>query len=246
MGKENTILLWDTQTGQLKTTLTGHLDTVNSVAFSPDGKTLASGSRDETIRLWDVSTGELRLTFAGHADGVSEVIYSPDGKMLASHGGDEMMRLWNAHTGKFIRTLTGQTDYSQADYIYSIAYSPDGKILASGIDDGTIQLWGTDTGHLKMTLKHTTDSNGVVPVVFSPDGLTLMSADRADDMIRFWDVSTGERLKTIENPPDTTNNILFSPDGNTYASAGGDGDNSFLGCGNHSSDKNAQRVCGYV
>ncbi len=217
-GKDNTILLWDPRTGEHRKTLTGHQDKVNSVTFGPDGKTLASGGGDESIRLWDVATGELRLTFAGHADGVSDVMYSPDGKILASHGGDDMIHLWNAHTGEFLRTLTGHTDY-----IHSIAYSPDGKTLASGSDDGTIQLWDTDTGHLKTTLTHTTDSNGVALVVFTPDGQTLVSADYADDMIRFWDVATGAHLKTIKSSPDTPNHIVFSPDGSTLVYAGGDG-----------------------
>ena len=217
-GKNNTILLWDTRTGEHRKTLTGHQDKVNSVTFGPDGKTLASGSDDETIRLWDVATGELRLTFAGHADGVSDVMYSPDGKILVSHDGDDMIYLWDAHTGEFLRTLTEHTTD-----INSIAYSPDGATLASGIDDGTIQLWDTDTGNPKTTLTHTTDSKGVWSVVFSPNGKTLISTDYADDLIRFWDVATGERLKTIKNPPDTPNQIVFSPDGSTMVCAGGGG-----------------------
>ncbi|MYF97630.1 sigma-70 family RNA polymerase sigma factor, partial [Candidatus Poribacteria bacterium] len=215
---DNTILLWDIQTGQVKTTLTGHNEKVSSVAFSSDGETLVSGSNDETIRLWDVATGELRLTFAGHAGGVSDVVFSPDGKMLVSHGGDDMIHQWDSHTGEYLRSLTGHESY-----IYSIAYSPDGTILASGFDDGTIQFWDANTGNLKTTVTHTTDSNGVWSVVFSPNGKTLVSTDFADDMIRFWDVSTGERLKTINCPPDTPRNVVFSPDGSTLVYAGGDG-----------------------
>ncbi len=217
-GKDNTIILWDPRTEEHRKTLTGHQDGVNSIAFSPDGKTLASGSKDETIRLWDVPTGELLLTFAGHADGVSDVMYSHDGKILVSHGRDEMIHLWNAETGEFIRTLTGHTDY-----IHSIACPPDGKTLASGCDDGTIQIWDTGTGNLTTTLTHTTNSNGVALVVFSPDGKTLVSTDYADDMIRFWDVASGVHLKTIKNSPDTPNQIVFSPDGSTLVCAGGGG-----------------------
>ena len=215
---DNTILLWDIQTGQVKTTLTGHNEKVSSVAFSSDGNTLVSGSNDETIRMWDVATGELRLTFAGHAGGVSDVVFSPDGKMLVSHGGDDMIHQWDSHTGEYLRSLTGHESY-----IYSIAYSPDGTILASGFDDGTIQFWDANTGNLKTTVTHTTNSNGVWSVVFSPNGKTLVSTDFADDMIRFWDVSTGERLKTIKCPPDTPRNVVFSPDGRTLVYSGGDG-----------------------
>ncbi|RKU05485.1 hypothetical protein C6501_19720 [Candidatus Poribacteria bacterium] len=217
-GKDNTILLCDPHTGKHKMTLTGHTEGISSVAFSPDGKTLASGSEDETIRLWDVVTGEQLLVFAGHAGRVSEVIYSPDGEMLASHGRDEMIHLWDAETGEFIRTFTGHTDL-----IWSIAYSPDGKAIASGSEDRTIRFWDTDTGHLKTTLTHTTNSDGVTLVVFSPDGQTLVSADYADDMIQFWNVASGERLETIKSPPDTTNHIVFSPDGRTLVNAGSDG-----------------------
>ncbi|MCY4401728.1 MAG: sigma-70 family RNA polymerase sigma factor [Candidatus Poribacteria bacterium] len=217
-GGDKTILLWDIQTGQLKTTLTGHNKIANSVAFSPDGKTLVSGANDETIRLWDVATGELRLTFAGHANDVSEVMYSPDGKMLVSFGGDDMIHQWDAHTGEYIRSLTGHESY-----IHSIAYSSDGKTIAAGIDDGTIQIWDSNTGNLKTTLAHSTNSNGVWSVVFSPNGKTLVSNDFADDMIRFWDVATGERLKTIKCPPDTPRNIVFSPDGSLLVYSGEDG-----------------------
>ncbi len=217
-GIDNTILLWDTQTGQLRMTLTGHLESANSVAFSSDGKTLVSGGGDETIRLWDVSTGEQLLVFAGHAGSVSEVMYSPDGEILASHGMDEMIHLWDAHTGELLRSIIGY----KGD-VYSIAYSPDGKTLASGGEDGIIRFWEYHTGQLKTTLTATTDSDGVKSVMFSPDGQTLVSNNYENDMIQFWDVATGEHLKTIKSPPETTHHIVFSSDGNTLVNAGSDG-----------------------
>ena len=217
-GKDNTILLWDLHTGKHKMTLTGHIEGISSVVFSPDGKTLASGSGDETIRLWDVSTGEQLLVFAGHAGSVSEVMYSPDGEMLASHGMDEMIHLWDAHTGEFLRSITGY----KGD-VYSIAYSPDGEVLASGGEDGIIRFWEYHTGQLKTSLTATTDSDGISSVMFSPDGKTLVSNNYEDDMIQFWDVATGERLKTIKSPPETTHHIVFSSDGRTLVNAGSDG-----------------------
>ena len=222
-GEDNTILLWETQTGQLIRSLSGHLDGVGSFAFSPDGQTIVSGSHDATIRLWDVSTGEELLTFAGHADGVSDVMFSPDGKTLASHGyRDGMIHLWDASTGEFLRSLMGHTKD-----VYSIAYSPDGEILACSSEDGTVRLWEPDTGHLKMTIKTKIESDkvghGVKSVLFHPDGRKLVCNNYADDMIQFWDVETGEHLKTIKGPPDTTDHITFSPDGNTLVYTGDDG-----------------------
>lgn len=222
-GEDNTILLWETQTGQLIRMLSGHLDAVSSVAFKPEGQTIASGSHDDTIRLWDVSSGEELLTFAGHADGVSDVIFSPDGKTLASQGyRDGMIHLWDASTGEFLRSLTGHT----AD-VYSITYSPDGQLLACSSEDGTVRLWEPDTGHLKMTITTKIESDkvghGVKSVLFHPDGRKLVCHNYGDDMIQFWDVDTGEHLKTINAPPDTTNHITFSPDGNTLVYTGDDG-----------------------
>ena len=217
-GRDSTILLWDPHTGKRKATLTGHQEGVNSVAFSPDGKSLVSGGNDETIRLWDVSTGEQLLTFAGHAGGVSEVMYSPDGEMLVSHGMDEMIHLWDAHTGEFLRSIT---EY-KGD-VYSIAYSPDGQTLASAGDDGKIRLWEPFTGQLKTTIEATTELHGVNSISFNPDGKSLISNTYEDDMIQFWDIASGERLKTIKSPPDTTHHIVLSPDGNTLVNAGSDG-----------------------
>ena len=222
-GEDNTILLWETQTGQHIKTLSGHLDAVNSLDFSPDGQSIASGSDDDTIRLWDVSTGKELMTFAGHADGVSDVIFSPDGKTLASHGyRDGMIHLWNESTGELLRSLTGHT----AD-VSSIAYSPDGQILAGSSEDGTFRLWEPDTGHLKTTVTTKRESDkvdrGVKSVLFHPDGRKLISNNYGDDMIQFWDVDTGEHLKTINGRPDTTNHITISPDGNTLVYTGDDG-----------------------
>ena len=118
-----------------------HDKAVSSVAYSPDGKTLASGSSDNTIKLWDVKTGKEQATLEGHTDAVFSVAYSPDGKTLASGSVDKTIKLWDVATGKEQATLKGHTEA-----VISVAYSPDGKTLASGSRDKTIKLWDVKTG----------------------------------------------------------------------------------------------------
>ena len=153
------IRLWDANTGELLKTLIGHTSVVNSVVFSPDGKTIASGSGHwagyegiysdgEEIRLWNANTGELLKTLTGHKDVVSSVVFSPDGNLIVSgdwYSWDGYLssgtwsgeiRVWDAKTGEHIKTLTGHTGG-----VSSVAFSPDGKTLASGRTDGTILLW---------------------------------------------------------------------------------------------------------
>jgi len=129
---------------KLRDTLNGHMGPVNGVAYSPDGKTLASGG-GKTIKLWDVATGKELVTFQGHTLGVYAVAFSPDGKTLASGSGwiePEEVKLWDVATGKTLATIKGKPD----DVVSTVAFSPDGKTLASGSWNGTVKLWDMKTG----------------------------------------------------------------------------------------------------
>ena len=196
------------------TTLTGHTDDVDSVAFSPDGKTFASGSSDYTIQLWNVATGDPLKTLTGHRNSVYSVAFSPDGNTLASGSRDNTIRLWNVATGDPLKTLTGHRGY-----VSSVAFSPDGNTLASGSWDTTIRLWNVATGDLLKTL---TGHRGYVnSVAFSPDGNTLVSGSW-DTTIRLWNVATGDPLKTLAGHRNSVLSVAFSPDGKTLASGSGD------------------------
>jgi WD40 repeat protein len=202
------------KTLQLQQTLTGHSDSVNSVAYSPDGQTLASGSVDSTIKLWNVKTGNLLQTLEGHSYSVNSVAYSPDGQTLASGSEDNTIKLWNVKTGKLLQTLEGHS-YS----VNSVAYSPDGQTLASGSVDSTIKLWNVKTGNLLQTLEG--HSSWVNSVTYSPDGQTLASGSE-DNTIKLWNVKTGKLLQTLEGHSKSVYSVAYSPDGQTLASGSGD------------------------
>jgi WD40 repeat protein len=207
--------------GQPVRTLTGHISDVTSVAFSPDGRLLASGSDDNTIKLWDVATGSLVRTLTGHTWRVTSVAFSPDGRLLASGSADGTIRLWDVASGSLVRSLTGHT----GSVFLSVAFSPDGRLLASGSCEryesrcvqGEIKLWDVASGSLVRSLTGHTGS--VLSVAFSPDGRLLASgAAWPDATIKLWDVASGSLVRTLTGHSESVWSVAFSPDGRLLAS----------------------------
>lgn len=194
------------QESVLLNTLTGHSKEVYSIAISPDGKILASGSYDNTIQLWNLPNGKPLRTLSGHTEKVKSVAFSPDGQILASSSVDKTINLWNIRTGELLKTFTGHSSF-----VLSVAFSPDGQMLASSSADKTIKLWNLRTGKLLRTLQG--HSGWVYSVTFSPDGKIL--ANGSDDRtIKLWDVSTGQLMNTIPDPSgNVVRSVTFSPDG---------------------------------
>ncbi|KAL2040688.1 hypothetical protein N7G274_006667 [Stereocaulon virgatum] len=195
--------------------LEGHSEWVRSVAFSPDGKQVVSGSGDGTVRLWDSVTGATLQTLQGHSAPVISVAFSPDGKQVVSGSGDGTVRLWDSVTGAALQTLEG---YSAR--VNSVAFSPDGKQVVSGSVDGTVRLWDSVTGAALQT--HQGHSDWVSSVAFSPDGKQVVSGSR-DGTVRLWDSVTGAALQTLEGHSDWVTSVAFSPDGKQVVSGSGDG-----------------------
>ncbi|MBW4642280.1 MAG: serine/threonine protein kinase [Goleter apudmare HA4340-LM2] len=195
-------------------TLKGHASDVNSVAFAPDGVTLASGSDDKTLKLWNLATAKEIRTLKGHSQWIWAIAFSPDGKILASGSADKTVKLWNLSTGKEIRTLTG---HSQG--IASVALSPDGKTLASGSLDQKIKLWNLSTGKEIRTL--TGHSQAIASLAFSPDSKTLASGSW-DKKIKLWNLTTGKEIRTLTGHSELILSVAFSPDGVNLASGSKD------------------------
>ncbi len=184
---DNTVQVWDANSGSLLLTYKGHTDSIWSVAWSPDGKCIASGSYDKTVQVWDASSGSFLLTYKGHPDPVRSVAWSPDGKHIASGSDDSTVQVWDASSNSLLLTYKGHTDS-----VSSVAASPDGKHIASGSLDKTVQVWDASSGSLLLTYKGHTDY--ILSVAWSPDGKHIAFGS-LDNTVQVWGVFSTRKLK---------------------------------------------------
>ena len=240
------ISIWDAVTRVKKRSLSPKFSWASHVVFRPDGRTIAGGG-GEIVRLWDVVTGKRKRTMRNEplAD-VTSIAFNPDGRTLASGHRSPLVthrvsegevHLWDAETGKRKDSINASVKKPT-----SLAYSPDGRTLAIGHFDaapgvgswGWVSLWDAETLEFKRQLGVRPDGfrldDGVGSVAFSPDGRTLAVGRMIYDwggndagIVRFWDVATGEHLRTLDGHTDDVNSVAFSPDGRTLASGSLDG-----------------------
>lgn len=203
-------------------TLKGHSAAVAAVAFSHDGKIIATGSYDTTVKLWDAESHQLLVTLTGHQGWISALSFSANGKILASSSVDNTIKLWRdpLHASSDPSSQNEITLQGHTDAVRSLAFSPDGKILASCGDDATVKLWNVNTGKPIATLNgHTKPATWVD---FSPNGKLLASSSE-DRTIKLWNVDKRTEVTQLTGHDREVWAVAFSPDGNTLASSSDDG-----------------------
>jgi WD40 repeat protein len=185
---------------------------INSLAFSPDGKTLATASLDRTIKLWDAVTGKDLATLKGHTDGLYSVAFSPDGMTLATAGRDRTVKVWDVTTQKATRILR------HTGIVECVAFSPDGKFLAAGDWAGNVIV--RETKGWQVTASKVTFP--VTCLAFSPDGRNLAVGGKTGTLT-LWNPSSRDPSTTFSTPQDILRTVSFSPDGNTLVTGSHNG-----------------------
>ncbi|MBV8730560.1 MAG: WD40 repeat domain-containing protein, partial [Acidobacteriia bacterium] len=209
------IRIHDFRSGDVVALLKGHTNVVHTLAFSPDGHYLVSGSKDKSVRLWDAGTWKELRVLSGHRDDVYSVAFSPDGQRIVSASDDKTLRLWNIG-GQMLKEMTGHQGV-----VRTARFSPDGRFIASGSTDRTIRLWDAKTGEFIKELAR--PGSEVYGLSFSPDGGMLVAGSGSDDTVcRTFEIPSGRSIASFSGHKNVVLATAFSPDGKLVASGGGD------------------------
>ncbi len=195
-------------------TYQGHSDYVSAVAWSPDGKRIASASGDHTVQVWDAAGGGHVYIYHGHTSDVSTLAWSPDGKYIASAGLDMTVQVWVATTGNLVYTYHGHNDV-----VYDVAWSPGGTRIASASNDGTVQVWDAFIGKMTFTYKSPSNIKGILApwntVAWSPDGKRIAIGGIGN--VEVLDLATGNLTASYGYNAAIVHALAWSPDGRYIA-----------------------------
>ena len=191
-------------------TFQGHTEYITSVAFSPDGRHVLTGSHDHTAILWDAASGQKLHVFTGHSEHVCSVAFSPDGRQILTGSSDKTAILWDASTGRQLQTF-------HHFIVQSVAFSPNGRQVLTGAFDPAAILWDAVSGE---KIEKFAGSFSTESVAFSPDGrhanwrsFGWATGRLIEDSAILWDISTGQQIRAFQGHTDTVKSVVFSPDG---------------------------------
>ncbi|MBE9137034.1 hypothetical protein IQ254_07435 [Nodosilinea sp. LEGE 07088] len=213
-GLEDEVCLWDADDIRPLLTCKGHKGWVQSLAFSPDGQWLASGSHDQTIRLWNSSTGQCVKTLRGYSGPIQALAFSPDGSCLASGSHDQTVRVWDTESWECLHILEGHQGR-----VFSVDFTPNGEALVTSSDDGTVRLWDVSAGKCREVFE--IPVNWALAIALHPNGQTLATgSDR--NSVKFWNLATGEPIQPALNYTSEVWTVAYSPNGDRVATASED------------------------
>ncbi|MDZ4669903.1 MAG: TIR domain-containing protein [Phototrophicales bacterium] len=214
-GVGNTIIVWNSETGEeafrlTGTSLVGHTNRVRGVVFHPTEALIASVGADGRVVIWDIATQAQSIRWDAHSGGANTIAFDKDGQFLLTGGEDRQISLWNPFTGELIRTYTGHSGA-----VNSVAFNNDSTLFASGSDDDRVGIWSLTDGFIKFLSGHAGD---VLTVIFSPTAASRLLSGSDDDTIRLWDALNTSVTREYIQHNDAVTGLAFFPDGRNFIS----------------------------